>query len=61
MRSDRHTRIRRKPDWLTPAELALMGPILHVDRRLVNRIGQRSVIHSRSRAGVVSIPSEERS
>jgi glycosyltransferase involved in cell wall biosynthesis len=36
MRSDR-LRPDERTDWLLCAELALMGPIVHVDRRLANR------------------------
>jgi glycosyltransferase involved in cell wall biosynthesis len=37
MRSHRH-RPSEQADWLLSAELALMGPIVHVGRRLVNRM-----------------------
>jgi glycosyltransferase involved in cell wall biosynthesis len=44
MRSGR-IRASEKADWLLAAELALMGPILHVGRRLVNRTHKYSVLH----------------
>ena len=36
MRSHRH-RASEQSDWLLSAELSLIGPIIHVDRRLANR------------------------
>jgi glycosyltransferase involved in cell wall biosynthesis len=44
MRSGR-VRASEQADWLLATELALMGPILHVGRRLVNRTRTYSVLY----------------
>jgi glycosyltransferase involved in cell wall biosynthesis len=44
MRSGR-VRASEHADWLLAAELALMGPIVHVGRRLVNRTRNYSVLY----------------
>jgi glycosyltransferase involved in cell wall biosynthesis len=48
MRSHR-LRASEQTDWLLCAELALMGPILHVDRRLAHRTRVYRVDHDRAK------------
>ena len=49
-------RASERTDWLTSAELALLGPIIHVDKRLANRTRDYSPASIELRTGVVSIP-----
>ena len=47
-----------RTDWLLSAELALLGPIIHVDKRLANRTRAYPASASiEPRSGVASIPS----
>ena len=45
-----------RTDWLLCAELALMGPIIHVDERLANRTRAYPSASIEPRSGVGSIP-----